>query len=164
MKLKPITGYSIAVVALLTLALNGLALAASQRTKKSGLTPSDVEREIREVDRARAQALLRNDVEALARLYADDFVMITSTGQIRTKQDQLRDISASTIQHQAAADKILRLRVYGDVAVVQSESRGGLVMNGQGNTVLRRFTRIDVKRRGQWQLVATHISRVEEQK
>ena len=72
----------------------------------------------------RALALRRNDVEALARLYADDFMMMTSTDQMRTKQDQLREISASTIQHQDSEGKILKLRTYGRVAVVQSESLG----------------------------------------
>lgn len=164
MKRKRATGYSIAIVALLTLTMSGLALAASHRTKKLRPAPSDVEREIRDVEQARAQALRHNAVEALSRLYADDFLMITSTGQMRTKQDQLRDISASTIQHQDSDDKILKLRTYGKVAVVQSESRGGLVMNGQGDTTLRRFTRVYVKKKGRWQLVATHISRVEEHK
>ena len=164
MKLKRTTVYATALVLLLIISLNGVALGASHRTKKSRRGQSNVEREIHNVDNERAQALRRNDVGALSRLYADDFMMITSTGQMRSKQDQLRDISASTIQHQDSAEKILKLRAYGDVAVVQSESRGGLIMNGKSDSALRRFTRVYVKREGQWQLVATHISRVEEPK
>lgn len=45
-------------------------------------------------DRARSDALRAGDTVALARLYADDFVMVTSTGQLRTKADQLRDIGS----------------------------------------------------------------------
>ena len=119
-----------------------------------------VEQEIRQVDQARTDALRSGDVAALANLYADDFMMITSTGEIRSKQDQLRDISSKLYQHQGPPAKILRLRIYGTVAVVEAESKGELVVNGQADDVLRRYTRVYVKNNGQWQLTATHISRV----
>jgi len=121
---------------------------------------AEVEREIREVDRARTQALRSGDTAALARLYSDDFTMITSTGEIRTKQDQLRDIRSKVYQHQGPDPKIVRLSVHGDVAIVVSESRGELITHGQPDDVLRRYTRVYAKNNGRWQLTATHISKV----
>jgi hypothetical protein len=53
---------------------------------------ANLERELRAVDAARNAALRASDTTALSRLYADEFLMITSTGQLRTKRDQLRDI------------------------------------------------------------------------
>ena len=165
MKLKLALRYTTVIMALLTLAAYDSTLATSQKAKKSNPLSVDVEREIRQVDEERNLALRSNDVQALARLYSDDFMMITPTGQIRTKQDQLRDISAGTIQHKGPPVRILKLRTYGDVAVVHSESQGGeLIVNGQADSIVRRFTRVYVKTEGQWQLVATHISRVEPQK
>jgi ketosteroid isomerase-like protein len=155
---------SLIVMLLIVVAGSGTSVIA-QKKKRLQSAAADVESEIRQVDEARRQALRRNDVQALAHLYSDDFMMITSTGEIRTKQDQLRDISAGTIQHQGSPERILKLRSYVNVAVVESESQGGdLIVNGRADSVVRRFTRVYVKTNGRWQLVATHISRVETQR
>ena len=126
----------------------------------SAISLARVEDELREVDLQRIEALRSGDTAALGRLYADDFMMITSTGEIRTKQDQLRDIASGHFQHQGPPPKILRLRVYGDVAVVESESTGELLVDGQPDNIVRRYTRVYIKTHGHWQLSATHISRV----
>lgn len=119
-----------------------------------------VEEEIRRVDLLRSEALRAGDVATLEKLYSDDFIMITAAGEIRTKKDQLRDIASGQFQHQGPAPKILKLRLYGNVAVVHSESQGELIVNGLSDEVVRRYTRVYVKSLGQWQLTATHISRV----
>ena len=119
----------------------------------------DLERDLRAVDAARNNALRTGDTVALARLYADDFVMITSTGQLRTKGDQLRDIASGAVQHQGPAERILHLTVRGDVAIVQGESDAGtLVTRGSADLRMRRYTRVYIRRAGRWQLLATHIS------
>ena len=112
------------------------------------------------MDLLRSTALRNGDLAALATLYSDDFIMITSTGEIRTKQDQLDDIARGRFQHPGPQARILRLRVYGEVAIVHAESQGELVVDGQPDDVFRRYTRIYVKSAGHWQLTATHISRV----
>jgi ketosteroid isomerase-like protein len=119
--------------------------------------------QIRAVDDARDEALRKGDVVALGKLYADDFVMITSTGQIRSKGDQLRDISARTIEHQGPRERILALQVRGDVAVIHAESEPNtLVVSGVPDPKRRRYTRVYARRGGTWQLLATHISVVAE--
>src|SRR5574341_358211 len=120
---------------------------------------SRLEAELQVADRARGEALRTSDTAALARVYADEFVMVTSTGQLRTKADQLRDIGTGTVQHQGMPERILDLRLYGNVAVVHGESAPGtLVMGGQPDPRGRRYTRVYIHRRGRWQLLATHIS------
>ena len=120
---------------------------------------SDLERELRTVESARNNALRTGDTTVLAQLYADDFVMITSSGQLRTKRDQLRDIASGSVQHQGPSERILHLTLRGDVAIVQGESDPGtLVIGGQADTRMRRYTRVYVRNAGRWQLLATHIS------
>ena len=120
---------------------------------------SDLERELHRVDSARNNALRTGDTAVLAQLYADDFVMITSSGQLRTKRDQLRDIASGAVQHQGPSERILHLTLRGDVAIVQGESDAGtLVIGGQADARMRRYTRVYVRHGGRWQLLATHIS------
>ena len=127
---------------------------------KSSSETSTLEKEITDLDRHRIEALEKGDTAWLSKFYADDFIMITSAGEIRTKQDQLRDIGSGTVVHGKIEEKYLQMRFYGNVAVVQSESKGVLIQNGNKSDEVRRFTRIFVKNRKQWQLVSTHISRV----
>jgi len=120
---------------------------------------ANLERELRAVDAARNAALRASDTTALSRLYADEFLIITSTGQLRTKRDQLRDIGAATVQHQGPDERILQLTLQGDVAVVQGESDPGtLITDGKLDLRRRRYTRVYVRRGGRWQLLATQIS------
>jgi len=118
-----------------------------------------LENELRAADSGRNVALRTADTAALARLYADDFLMITSAGQIRTKRDQLRDIGSAVVQHQGPVERILHLTLAGDVAVVQGESDPRtLTTGGHVDLQRRRYTRVYVRREGRWQLLATHIS------
>jgi dienelactone hydrolase/ketosteroid isomerase-like protein len=111
------------------------------------------------VDAERNDALRSGDTAALSRLYADDFLMITSTGELRSKRDQLRDIGSGTIQHQGPAERVLHVTIEGDVAVLQGESDPGtLITAGRPDARMRRYTRVYVHRSGRWQLLATQIS------
>ncbi len=121
---------------------------------------SNLAQEIIKLDKDRIKALEDADTAWLSRFYADDFIMITSTGEIRNKQDQLRDIGSGKIVHENIEEKYLRMRFYGNVAIVQSESKGKLIQNGIVSDDIRRFTRVFVKSNERWQLVSTHISRV----
>lgn len=117
------------------------------------------EAEVRAVDELRVRALHSGDVKTLRELYADDFVMVTSGGQLRSKGDQLRDIASGAVRHPMVSERILTVRLYGEVAVLLAESSpGSVVMNGAADERARRYTRVYVWRDGRWQLVTTHVS------
>ena len=157
---------SLVAAAVLAMAFVGLATSGCSITPvQSDVRPpkpiAETEREIQAVDQRRIDALRRNDVQAMADIYADDFTMITATGQMRTKQDQLRDISTGALVHQGPEPRILKFHREGDLAIVHSESQEGwLVVAGKADPGARRYTRVYVKRAGRWQLLATHISKV----
>jgi ketosteroid isomerase-like protein len=130
----------------------------------------------------RVGALVGNDTAALSRVYADEFTMVTSTGELRTKADQLREIGAGVLLHPSAgapsasgtvanssqsrpeAERVLSRRLYAGatVGVVVSENTAPVVRGADTATVRRRNTRVYVWRDGRWQLVSNHISRVAE--
>ena len=133
-------------------------------------------------ERVRIAALVANDTAALSRVYADEFRMVTSTGELRTKADQLREIGAGVLLHPTSGapapsatvdtsgqsrpvvERVLSRHLYADatVGVVVSENTAPVVRSADTATVRRRNTRVYVWRDGRWQLVSTHISRVAE--
>ena len=134
-------------------------VAGCTRAGYRSFSQSSVELELRTADAARDAALKAGDTTALSKLYADEFLMITSAGQLRTKRDQLRDIGSAAVQHQGPAERILHITLHDDVAVVHGESDPGtLVTDGSVDWRRRRYTRVYVHRDSRWQLLATHIS------
>jgi ketosteroid isomerase-like protein len=119
------------------------------------------EREVRALDQARRDALRENDLRALEAIYDDNFVMVTATGEIRSKRDQLNGFGSGAVTHQGPEPRILSLRAYPDCVIVISESdEGWLVIDGQADAGKRRYTRIYVRKGGHWKLASTHISNV----
>jgi ketosteroid isomerase-like protein len=114
--------------------------------------------EIRKVDRERIQAQVNADAAALDRIYADDFVGIGPSGTRRTKKDVLADFTSGSLKFQSITTDDVLIRVYGNAAV----ETGLSTMRGQdaGKVVPEenRFTRVWIKQRGQWRLVANHYS------
>ncbi len=66
-------------------------------------------------------AVKRNDVEAMSRILADDFILVTSSGRTQTKTDLLNEARAgkTIYEHQEDTDQTVRL--WGDTAVVTAK-------------------------------------------
>jgi ketosteroid isomerase-like protein len=113
---------------------------------------------LRQLDQERIQAQISADAAALDRLYAEDFIGIGPSGTVRTKTQVIADFTSGSLRFQSITTDGVQWRVYGDTAVETGRS----TMNGQdGDKVVprdNRFTRVWVRRRGGWQLVANHYS------
>src|ERR1041385_2726358 len=114
--------------------------------------------EIKKVDRERIQAQVHADAVALDRIYADDFIGVGPSGTVRTKKDVLADFTSGTLKFQSITTDDVLVRVYGNAAV----ETGLSTMKGQDAQRVvpeeNRFTRVWIKQRGQWRLVANHYS------
>src|ERR1051325_7470261 len=134
--------------------------AVSAHAQSQSQSERAVIEEIRKVDRERIQAQVNADAAALDRIYADDFVGIGPSGTRRTKKDVLDDFTSGSLKFQSITTDDVLIRVYGNAAV----ETGLSTMRGQdaGKVVPEenRFTRVWIKQRGQWRLVANHYSNV----
>ena len=114
--------------------------------------------EIRKVDRERIHAQVHADAAELDRIYADDFIGIGPSGTLRTKKEVLSDFTSGKLKFQSITTDDVQIRVYGNAAV----ETGLSTMKGQdaGKVVPEdnRFTRVWIKQRGRWRLVANHYS------
>jgi ketosteroid isomerase-like protein len=59
-----------------------------------------------------------NDVDTMDRILADDFVVVTGTGQIYSKADLINMARAKRVQYEHQEDTNKTVRVWGDTAVV----------------------------------------------
>jgi len=145
----------ILTIAILAMALSSLALA--QTSDKKAAPSSKAEQEVVKVSDEIIEALGRNDVAALDRLYADDYIVTQSFG-ITSKAQLLDAYKSGRLKYTSASDKDRVIRVYGDTAV----TTGILTLKGQNPngdfTSNTRFTAVFLKQQGRWRLVAAQLT------
>src|SRR5919199_3594393 len=57
------------------------------------------ERQVLATDDERNEALRRGDPAPLERIYADDYTLVTSLGQVRTKADQINELRSGQLRY-----------------------------------------------------------------
>ena len=105
------------------------------------------------------EALLKKDRAFLEQSFADEFYCIHSNGVAMSKAEEISAAMSSDRAWTAANTDELKIRAYGDVAVVT----GRVTYEGtaQGFTPgPRRFTDIFVHRAGRWQMIGCHATLV----
>jgi ketosteroid isomerase-like protein len=130
---------------------------AAAQTSQTDVLPKSqttVEREILSLEEARNQAVLHGDATALDRMTSDDYTFITLRGELRTKSDILKGFASGSFHYDSRQISDLKVRVYGDTAVVTGRSVQKGMENGKDYSGDYRFTRVYVKEKGRWLTVA----------
>ena len=117
----------------------------------------------REIESLEAQwrtAVLQNDVATVNRLLADDYLGINPNGTLETKADALALRRAGTMKISSIDPINIKVRVYGDTAVVTSQVQleghdGERDISGRYH-----YTRVYSHRSGEWKVVSFEASRM----
>ena len=146
------------ILVIAVLALTATSIALGQERSASRDQRSSVEQAIRQLDNERIQAQIGADAVALDRIYAEDFIGAGPSGTVRTKAQVISDFTSGALKFQSIATEKVQVRVYENTAVETGLST--MVGQDKGKAVPRdtRFTRVWVKQRGHWRLVANHYS------
>jgi ketosteroid isomerase-like protein len=113
-----------------------------------------VEEQIKKMERDRAAAVVKADVATLEGLTADDYILINANGQMSDKAATMNNIKTGNIKLTANEVSDLKVRVYGDTAVVTGKSNAKGTIGGRELKGPVMFTRVYVKKNGKWQSVA----------
>ena len=119
---------------------------------------TDVENELLNLEKEFTAAIVRNDPEAIGRCVTDDWIIINADGGIIDRERFLGVIKSGTLTHEMMESDDMRVRVYGDSAVVSSLTRSKGKFMGQEFTTHERSTDVFVKRDGQWRCVLTQLT------
>ena len=133
-----------------TLAVALLGLLASNRAWPQAA--SAVEQEILKLEQAVTDAQFKKDRAALERLLADDYLYTHSNGSVLNKAQEIAQSMSSDVQWTDSKFADLKVRSFGDVAVLTGQQ----TIQGTAKGYVpgpRRITDIFVKRSGHWQWV-----------
>ncbi len=103
---------------------------------------------------------LQGEAAALAPLLAEDWLLTHSYGRVQHRADDLQALAARPRRNTRMDNEDVRIRRYGDTAVVTGTSVQAALSDGPPWGGRLRFTRVWVLRTGPWQRVASHSSRL----
>ena len=118
----------------------------------------EAEEELLTLEKAFADAIVRNDLEGIGRLVTDDWIIVDPNGEIVDRARFFEVIKSGALTHDMMESEDFRVRVYGDSAVVTAVTRTKGKFMGQEFSTQERATDVFVKREGQWQCVLTHLT------
>ena len=132
----------------------GLALGLILTTAIRGASVStnDDRKTVAALDTEYQAAVKRNDATTMARILADDFVLVTGSGKTYTKADMLEDARRGDIYEQND-EEVQTVRVWGDTAVVTAKLWEKFMSNGKSFDHKLWFSDIYVRTPSGWKYV-----------
>ena len=106
------------------------------------------------------RAMVENDAGAIGRYMAEDWTIIGPDGSIGDKPTVLELVKSGTLSHDVMTSDDVRVRVYGDTAVVTARGVSGGQYRGEPFREVERSSCVFVRQEGQWRCVLTHLSRL----
>ena len=104
------------------------------------------ENEVRAIDKARREAMIRADVAQLSELFADDMMWIHATARVDTKASLLESIGLGKVRYLAIDCHGETLRVINDLAFLSGVAVMKAEIGGAVRDIENRYTIV-------WQLV-----------
>jgi len=157
-----------------------IVLAGSADTKAVAQTGQDAEstkKEVLQIEQKFTEALLANDIRALASLSAADFIYVGTDAEILTKTGRLAQLQSKLVRYEALQQDDLHVIVYDDTVVVSGRSTSTLQIGGKGSwgpggvshlinpgrlSGNALFTHAYAKLNGRWQMILEHVTYITE--
>ena len=147
---RPILAVSLAVMA--------LAVAVQAQTAPQTQAGSD-EQELIRMENDWLQAFFKNDGAFADRFLAEDYLGTDEHGDVRDKAQEIAEIKAGAHLSTSGVLDNIKVRVYGDAAVVTGRHIMKGLFQGKEYRSPYLWTDIFIKRGGRWQCVASHVSK-----
>ena len=117
-----------------------------------------MEEEVLRVEKRFANAIAKNDPEGIERFVTDEWIIINADGGIIDKERFLGVIKSGALTHEMMESDDIRVRVYGDSAVLSALTRSKGKFMGQEFSTYERSTDVFVRLDGQWRCVLTQLT------
>jgi ketosteroid isomerase-like protein len=121
---------------------------------------SSAEEELIAVAHAWDRAMVGNDPGAIGQYMADDWTIIGPDGSIGDRATFLDLVRSGKLTHDVMESHDLKVRVYGDTAVVTGRGVSGGDYLGESFYLVERVSCVFVRQQARWRCVLTHLSRI----
>lgn len=132
-----------------TLLVAGVVVAAS--APDEGLRLRGLERDLN-------RAIVQRDVRRVGELLADDWMVTTGSGKVKSKGDVLAEIALPELEFQDNDTRDVLVRIWGDTAVLTGVLHQRYRFRGEQRDVTMRYTDTWTRTGDGWRQVSGHIS------
>jgi len=147
----------IAIAVCVVILAFAVAVAAQTTFKPRG---GSVEQELIKLEKEWGDALVKCDVAFLDRILAEDYMFTSPLGEVLTKAQTLAELKSGEDVVSSVVNHDMKVRVYGDAAVVTGHSTYKEMVQGKDISGEYRWTDTWIKKGSRWQCVADHASSV----
>jgi ketosteroid isomerase-like protein len=116
--------------------------------------------DVLQADDRRFEAMRKEDWGALDAALADDLTYVHSTARQETKAEHMANLKARKPQYRGIAPRDRRVRVIGDVGLVNGTSEMHVENAGKEQRFTIRYLAVYAKTGGQWRMTAWQSTRV----
>jgi ketosteroid isomerase-like protein len=113
-------------------------------------------------DERRFQAMTKQDWAALDAVLADDLVYVHSTARVETKVEHLGNLKAGKPHYRGIAPRERKVRVHGDVGIVNGVSDMHVENAGKEQRFTIRYLAVYARAGGAWRMIAWQSTKVPE--
>jgi uncharacterized protein (TIGR02246 family) len=107
------------------------------------------------------RALMTADLEALAEIFADDYVQYDPAGRAFTKRDVLESLRSGDVRYPVIRSTGRHIRLFGNFAIVHGSEEDQVEADGHRFAARYLYMDVVVKRNGRWQIVASLLAKPE---
>ena len=117
------------------------------------------EEQLKKIEEDWATAYVKRDKAFLQRITSDDFAFIGPDGNMVKKDEYVKSMDGDTVFTAFKVDE-LKVRVYGDAAVVLGIASITAKAQGEDESGRYSFTDVFVKQKGEWKAVSGQVTAV----
>jgi ketosteroid isomerase-like protein len=115
-------------------------------------------REVEQAENGRLTSMERGDIDAVSRVIADDFMVTGADGRTSGRSEYLARLRNASSPRPHLIHDDVKIRVYGDAAVITGRSRS--VVNGQEQPGQVRYIHVYTRQSGAWRMVSMQVTRI----
>jgi ketosteroid isomerase-like protein len=105
-------------------------------------------------------AVISNSVDEIKKCVTSDWVLIGSQGGIIQQEVFFKIVEQGLLSHSTMTKEILRVKVYGDIAIVTGRGQNTGIWQGQPLEADEWITDVYKKENDKWLCVLTHLTPV----
>lgn len=124
------------------------------------MTEEQLKKQFQQIEDNFNVAVLSNSVDEIKKYITSDWVLVDSQGGIIPQEGFFKVLEQGSLSHSTMTKEILRVKVYGDMALVTGRGQNTGTWQGQPLEADEWITDVYKKEKDQWFCVLTHLTPV----
>lgn len=143
-----------------SLLLSGGAMSLAAALLTASATGADDGPRLRSLERDLNGAIAARDVRRVSDLLADDWILVSGAGKVKTKADVMAEIALPELEFQENDTRDVLVRVWGDTAVLTGTLHQRYRLRGKQTDVTLRYSDTWARAGETWRQVSGHVTRL----